>query len=124
MIVKINWMLKFQWLWILLLFCASCQPELTEDEKFERFVAQYEKTVVKIFPEIVTDASIDSLISKDLTKREILRKVEFCRENLDQLSKLDLEKISAENTEALKTIFATLKAHLKEMELAAQKVTD
>jgi hypothetical protein len=64
------------------------------------------------------------MVSQDLTKGEILRKVEFCRKNLDDLSTFDLEKISPDNTEKLKAIFVEVKAHLKEMEMAAMKVTD
>ena len=122
--VKINWFRKFQWFLAIVVFCASCQAELTEDEKFDRFAQQYEKMVVKVFPNDDANPAIDSLISKDLTKVEILRKVEFCRENLDVLANFDLEKISPENTETLKGIFIEVKAHLKEMEEAAMKVAD
>jgi len=124
MIVKINWFRKFQWLMIIVLFCASCQATLTEDEKFERFLQKYEKAVYKFFPEETEVLAIDSLISNDLTKGEILRKVEFCRENLEKLSNFDLEKISMENTEKLKGIFTEVKAHLREMEVAAAQVVD
>jgi hypothetical protein len=124
MIGKINWFRKFQWVLAIAIFCASCQVELTEDEKFDRFAQQYEKVVVKYFPPNDSSPAIDSMVSQDLTKGEILRKVEFCRKNLDDLSTFDLEKISPDNTEKLKAIFVEVKAHLKEMEMAAMKVTD
>ncbi|MFT4758444.1 MAG: hypothetical protein ACI9XO_001619 [Paraglaciecola sp.] len=124
MIIKINWFRRFQWLLAIVVFCASCQATLTEDEKFGRFEQQYEKMVVKFFPDADSDAAIDSLLSKELTKGEILRKVEFCRANLDDLANFELEKISPENTDKLKGIFTEVKAHLREMETAATKVTD
>ena len=124
MVVKINWFQKIQWLLIFAVFCASCQPELSENEKFARFAQQYEKMVVRVFPETNTDSAPDSLVFSDLNKEEILRKVEFCTENLDKLSSFDLENISSENTEKLKTIFAEVKFHLREMEKAAEKVSD
>lgn len=124
MVGKINWFWKFQWSLAIVIFCASCQVELTQDEKFDRFAQQYEKMVVKYFPKNDSNSAIDSMVLQDLTKGEILRKVEFCRKNLDDLSKFDLEKISPENTEKLKDIFIKVKTHLKEMEMAAMKVED
>lgn len=119
MMKKRNWLQRFKWLLIIGVFCISCQAELSEDEKFDRFAQQYEKMVERVFPATAQNLSVDSLVAKDLTKTEILHKVEFCQENLDRLANFELEKISPANTEKLKQIFGEVKAHLKEMEKAA-----
>mgnify|MGYP000336087148 CR=1 FL=1 len=121
MILKIKRLSEFKWLLLIGLFFIACQNELTENEKFERFAEQYEKMVVRVFPERVnlSDNGLDSLTITDLNRVEILHRVDFCLENLDKLSTLELKEISPENTKQLKSIFAQLKLYLRDLEKAA-----
>ena len=106
------------------LLSTGCQPNMDENQKFDKFAQQYEKMASKVFPATTPEPATDTLAVTLLNKQEVLRKVEFCRENLDQLANFDLQKLNAENTERLKTIFAALKQHLSELEEAAKTLTE